>query len=630
MNNPLSYRNYKEDSLIAVDIESFDPYLMEKGAGVYRKDGYICGVSFSNGVHSEYYDIRHYDTSPEKREKNIKYISDQLSSNNNKVGANLLYDLDWLINGEGILVNGKYDDIQIAEPLIDEYRISYSLDSLGIKYLGIGKKKDGLKEWCEQENIKLLKHDSPLKHLYKMPANLVRHYSIEDARLTYLIFKIQQEELVKQNLKEIYDLEMSLFPLLLQMRRQGVRINKEKLTKTGLELADVSYDRQNEINDMAGFEVNPNSGKNLEKLFKKMRLPVQYGDMTSLMIANGKKIGNPKFDKRTLSNMSNPLSTKILELRHIKTLLNLFIIPYPELMVEDRIHCNFNPLRSDEYGTVSGRFSSSNPNLQQVSGKKEEEEVQYSSEILSGQVIRKLFIPEENCYWLKYDWSQIEYRLIAHYAMGEGADLIRKRYQEDPNTDYHTELGLLTGIEDRKIIKTLNFGAAYGMGINKMSAVYGWDLEEAESVYQLYHSRVPFVRETSNRVGLKAKRVGYIRTLLNRRAHLKSRDKTYVMFNRLIQGSAADIMKKAMADAYKAGIFNTLYPHITVHDELDCSVPKTKEGLEAGNELKRIMETCVQLKVPIIADMEIGKNWGELTKIKDLNEYQEQLDLFKE
>jgi DNA polymerase I-like protein with 3'-5' exonuclease and polymerase domains len=331
---------------------------------------------------------------------------------------------------------------------------------------------------------------------------------------------------------------------------------------------------------------------------------------------NGKQRGNPRFDKKTLSRYDNPLATKILECRHIKTLLSLFIHPYPELMVDDRLHCQFNQLKSDNYGTVSGRFSSSNPNLQQVSAKKEEDIVESTSSILNGQVIRKLFLPEEGCKWIKYDWSQIEYRLIAHYAIGEGADLIRKRYTEDANTDYHDEMGKLTGIEDRKIVKTLNFGAAYGMGIEKMSETYGWNLEEAKAIYYMYHSRVPFVKETSNRVALKAKKMGFIKTILGRRAHLKSSSKAYVMFNRLIQGSAADLMKLAMVQGYKSGIFNTLYPHLTVHDEMDISEPEIKEGREASKEFKNIMENCVKLKVPIIAEMEIGENWGELEKVK--------------
>lgn len=622
----LTYYNYKDEKLIGVDIETKDPYLKTKGSGVYRKDGYVCGVSFSNGDISEYYDIAHPDTTPEIKEKNLNYIKDQLSTNNQKVFANALYDLDWLENYEGIKVSGEIHDIQIAEPILDEYKDSYSLDNLSRLYLKETKLKNPLLEWCKNKNIKLLKNDSPLQHLYKMPASLVNQYGSKDSKLTIDIFKLQLHKLKIQNLMDIYELEISLFPLLLQMRKQGVKINRDRLNKTGLELSDLSFTIQEELNDLAGFEINPNSPKDLEKLFNKLSLKILYGDPTDLMLQNGIMRGNPRFGKEVLKLYKNPISKKILELRHIKTLLDFYILPYPELMVNDRLHCNFNQLRNDDYGTVSGRFSSSNPNLQQVSGKKEDEEMEeYTNDILNGQVIRKLFIPEERCKWLKLDWSQIEYRLIAHYALGEGADTIRNRYNNDPNTDYHEELGDIVGIENRKIIKTLNFGAAYYMGWKKMAITYGWPEEYAQEIYELYHNRVPFVKETGNRVAQKAKKFGFIRTILNRRARLKSKDKAYIMLNRLIQGSAADLMKKAMADAYYAGIFDILFPHITVHDELDVSMPETKEGIEAGMKLKNIMETCIQLKVPIIADLEIGNNWGEVEKVKDLNEIQQKL-----
>ena len=403
------------------------------------------------------------------------------------------------------------------------------------------------------------------------------------------------------------------------MRKQGVRLDTHKLSTLGLELADISYDLQGDLDEIAGCKLNVNSGKGLEKLFLAQRLPVSYGEPTDGMYQRGIMKGNPKFDKKTLTKYDNSLATMILEIRHIKTLLNLFIHPYPEFLVGDRLHCNFNPLRSDEYGTVSGRFSSSKPNLQQVSGKLEDNEGHSGgSELLNGLVIRKLFLPEEDCDWLKLDWSQIEYRFIAHYAIGEGSDWIRKKYNENPDTDYHDEMGELAGIEDRKIVKTFNFGGAYGMGIKKMAESYGWDLDEATYIYQKYHAKVPFLKETANRVGQKAKRVGFIKTILGRRARLPSSNKSYVMFNRLIQGGAADLMKKAMISAYDAGIFNTLPPHLTVHDELDVSVPRTREGREAAMELKNIMETCIKLKVPIRAEMEFGKNWGELKKVESL------------
>jgi DNA polymerase I-like protein with 3'-5' exonuclease and polymerase domains len=614
MKMALTYRDYRNDNLIGVDIETKDPCLLEKGPGVYRRDGYIVGVSLSNGEFSEYYPIQHVDTTPEERQKNMDYLKDQLGSSNRKVFANGLYDLDWLVNWGGMKVGGSFDDIQIAEPLLDEYRKSYSLDNLAKDYLGQGKLTEGTIEYAKQQGWKLSAKGGAGHLLWQMPQHIVAPYAAMDAEETVKIFKLQESKLREQNLEEVYALEMSLYPLLLQMRRVGVRIDEPRLYRTGRELADVRSDLQEELDNLAGREINVNSARDLEDLFNKYGLPVAYGEPTQRMVDKGLFRGNPSFEKKILSKVNHPIAQKVLELRHISTLLSMFIGPYPELLVDGRIHCQFNQLRSDEYGTVSGRFSSSNPNLQQVSARKEEEYIHSDSEILNGQVIRKLFIPEEDCDWLKMDWSQIEYRLIAHYASGEGSDVIRSRYNEDPTTDYHAEMGQMTGLEDRKIVKTLNFGAAYGMGVERMSLMYGWNLSEAKVIYNNYHDKVPFVKETGRKVANKAKLVGYIRTIHHRRARLQEANKAYVMFNRLIQGSAADVMKKAMSDAYQAGVFNTLHPHVTVHDEMDCSMPRTREGVEAGKELKHIMETCVKLRVPIIADCEYGPSWGELKK----------------
>lgn len=608
----LTYRDYKNQERMAVDIESKDPQLKEKGTGVYRRDGFPIGVSFSDGDVSEYYPLRHPDTTEEEREKNLVYIRDQLSSSNGKIFANAMYDLDWLINFEGIPVNGDWHDVQVAEPLLNEYRKTYSLDSLSELYLGEHKLVDGPAEYARERGWTLSSKGTATHLLWRMPWHIVRPYAEADTRLTWNVFDKQEFLLRKDDLWELYLMEMEVFPLLVKMKRAGVRVNEPQLLRTGIHLSDIRHDLQEELNTIAGFELNANSSRDLEKLFKQQGIPVVYKEPTDNMLLKGVFQGNATFEKRVLGRVEHPIAKKILEFRHINTLLTMFIQPYPDLLVDGRLHCQFNPLRSDDYGTVSGRFSSSQPNLQQVSGKEEEDYAHGDSEILNGLIVRKLFIPEEGCDWFKLDWSQIEYRLIAHYARGEGADLIRSRYVDDPRTDYHEEMGKMTGLENRKTVKTLNFGAAYGMGWKKMAQQYGWDPEEAKAVYEMYHKKVPFVKETSNAVAQKAKRVGFIRTLLHRRARLASSDKAYVMFNRLIQGSAADLMKRAMADSYRAGVFNVLIPHLTVHDELDVSMPKTKEGIEAGKELHHIMETCVKLRVPILSSAEIGPSWGEL------------------
>ena len=605
----MNYYNFKEEPRIAVDIETLDPLLTKKGPGVYRKDGYVTGVSLSNGSFSEYYPFSHPDVPLDTCMQNRRYITDQLGHSNEKVFARAIYDLDWLEHFEKIPVRGTIHDIQIAEPLLDEYRRSYSVDNLAKDYLGKQKLTNVINEYAMEQGWISRGAKNGIQHQYRMPASIVAPYASEDAELTFKIFELQWTKMQEEDLMEIYGIERSLIPLLLHLRRTGVRVDEKGLTRTGIQLSDLKYEVQSTINKNAGFTVNVNSARDLERLFQQYNLPVTYGEPTDAMYAKGLTRGNPSFNKAVLKAVNHPVAQSILELRHISTLLSFYIHPYPELMVDGRLHCEFNQLRSDDFGTVSGRFSSTNPNLQQVSAKEEEDS---SEGVLQGQVIRKLFIPEEDHDWVKFDYSQIEYRLIAHYATGEGAESIRRRYIDDPSTDYHEEMQEMTNLPDRKITKTMNFGTAYGMGPSKMALLYGWKEDYAEAIYRQYHDKVPFVRETSNRVASKAKRIGFIRTLYGRRARLNDKNKAYVMFNRLIQGGAADIMKVAMVECHKAGLFDVLKPHLTVHDELDVSKPRTKEGHEAVLEMKRLMESCGKLRVPLLVDCEIGPNWGTL------------------
>jgi len=229
---------------------------------------------------------------------------------------------------------------------------------------------------------------------------------------------------------------------------------------------------------------------------------------------------------------------------------------------------------------------------------------------------REPFVPLPGHKWMKIDYSQIEYRFTAHFALGEGSDAVRAKYNDDPNTDYHQIIIDLTGLK-RRFAKNLNFGVAYGMGARHMADYFQWELQYCYDILDIYHSRAPYIKTTSDKVQQIALRRGYIKTFLNRRSHLVDKKKAYTMFCRLTQGSAADLMKKAMVDTYEAGVYDVLPLHLTVHDELDTSVPPTMEGVEAVLELQHIMENCITLDVPIIADIEFGNSWAHKKQPED-------------
>jgi DNA polymerase-1 len=586
--NVLLYAN-----IISFDIETKDPELKLKGPGVYRKDGYILGVSLTNGEFSEYYNLGHFDCTKEERQKNLRYIDNVMRSPSTKLGTNIKYDMDWLINYQGIHINGDLIDIQIAEPLINENQMKFNLDFLAIKYLGRGKFKTEIDQFCKEND---LKGDSR-KWLWKMPYDLVRQYAIEDVKEPFEIWKLQEKILQDQDLMDLFKLEMGLFPLLLMMRKNGVRINLKRLEKTKTIFEERLEKALKSFKNVSGkfLNINHNSSREIGFLLDKLGIEYPLTEKTQA----------PSIQKQWLLNNvdRHPVFQLIHDCRKYEHMINTFLVNnIGNMVVKDRLHCSFNSMKSDEYGTVSGRFSSSKPNLQQIP----------ANDLEVGKDVRALFIPEDGCEWVRLDYSQVEIRFVANYAIGKGADTLRQQFIDDPTgVDYHQWCADLTGVT-RKFAKKINFGILYGMGVKKLGYQLNMTYDEARNFMKMYYAKLPFIKKTLDIAKTRAADRGYVHTLLKRRRRFPGAQFTYKAFNAVVQGSAADVMKKGMYDSYKAGIYNTLIPHLTVHDESDTSKPRTKEGKEAVIELKHIMENCVKIKIPLIVDVEVGKNWGEL------------------
>jgi DNA polymerase-1 len=288
-------------------------------------------------------------------------------------------------------------------------------------------------------------------------------------------------------------------------------------------------------------------------------------------------------------------------------------------------------VEEDESYLACGVFShnSSLPNLQHIPSRTEE-----------SKMIRRVFVPEPNSHWLKFDWSQVEYRLIVHDAAcadlvsgaSEKAEKVVQRYHDDPTTDFHAMIAELTGL-DRYSAKTINFGLAYGEGIKTLTRQLGKSPDEAAALLTQYHENAPFIRPLSQYLSAIAGRKGVVETLLGRKRRFNKWSKRlqdgtllvrpeyfkgsqraflHAALNARIQGSAADIMKFAMVKVAESGTIDVLgVPHLTVHDELDFSLPKTASGLEAAREVRHIMETAVDLRVPLRVDVGLGPSWGQ-------------------
>jgi DNA polymerase I-like protein with 3'-5' exonuclease and polymerase domains len=312
---------------------------------------------------------------------------------------------------------------------------------------------------------------------------------------------------------------------------------------------------------------------------------------------------------------------RIARAREINKAHTTFIDTIIKHSHKGRIHAEINQLRGDNGGTVTGRFSYSNPNLQQIPARDKD----------LGPRIRSLFMPEEGHTWGVFDYNQQEPRLVVHYAALQnlyGVDEVLNLYKGG-NADFHTIVADMAEIP-RYQAKTINLGLFYGMGKNKLQAELGVSKEKAEELFKQYHNKVPFVKQLMNNVMQRSQENGQIRTLLGRlcRFHLWEpnqfgihkalphntaltehgpgirRAYTYKALNKLIQGSAADMTKKAMIELHKEGII----PHIQVHDELDISVKSEKYA----SKIIEIMEDAVTLEVPNKIDYENGPNWGKI------------------
>lgn len=608
---PKEFPNLSSARVIGLDTETKDLELLDRGPGAVRGAAHAVGVSIATEDRAWYFPLRHeYPEEPAPPlapQAVFAWLNEVLSRPVPVVGANLLYDLE-VLRAEGVrMPAGPLFDIQYAEPLLDENARSYSLDTLASKYLGRGKETSLLYQWCA-DSFGGEPTGAQRKNIWRSPSSLVGPYAEADAVLPLRILNAQRPLLAQENLTDLLKLECDLIPLLLDMRFRGVRVDVQKAEQVARWLRERAAISQKELG-----EVDVWSADSIARAFDKAG--VEYLRTAA---------GNPSFTKQWLEACDHPYARRVLEVRTYEKAANPFVESYILGAVHNgRVHCQFHPLRSDDYGTVSGRLSSSNPNLQNIP----------SRDPTLGPMLRSLFIPEEGCLWRRADYSQIEYRLLANDAIGKtpeakrNAEAMRERYRMDATTDFHMATEEMvrehTGVDlGRKAAKNLNFGLVYGMGKDKTTRSLGVSPDLGVRLYEAYFAAMPAVKDTYKSAQRLADRRGYIKTVLGRRRRFalaeggtkygEQREGTHKALNARLQGSAADVVKKAMVECYKAGVFDvTGVPHVTVHDELDWSDPQTKESAEAFREAERIMVECIPLRVPLMVDVSVGANWGE-------------------
>jgi DNA polymerase I-like protein with 3'-5' exonuclease and polymerase domains len=602
---PEEFPDLSNHDEIAIDLETKDPELTKMGSGAIIGKGEVVGIAVAVEGWCGYYPIAHGGGGNMDKTMVLKWFQDVLNTKASKIFHNAMYDVCW-IRSMGLKINGTIIDTMIASALCDENQFRFDLNTCAKKYVGTGKDEAALYAAAKEWGI------DPKGEMYKLPAMYVGQYAEKDAAITLQLWQYLKTEITNQDIQSIFDMETELFPCLVDMRFLGVRVDVEEANQLKKKLVAREQAALLAVKKETGIEPQIWAARSIAKVFEKLKLPYDVTEKTSA----------PSFTKNFLQNHPHPVVQKIAQARETNKAHTTFIDTILKHSHKGRIHAEINQLRGDNGGTVTGRFSYSNPNLQQIPARNKE----------LGPMIRSLFIPEEGHRWGVFDYSQQEPRLVVHYAGLQnlyGVDDVLDSYNNDPNTDFHTIVADMANIP-RSQAKTINLGLFYGMGKNKLQAELGVDKETSDGLFKQYHDRVPFVKQLMDNVMQRAQQRGQIRTLLGRlcRFHLWEpnmfgmhkamthddailehgpgirRAYTYKALNKLIQGSAADMTKKAMIELYKEGII----PHIQVHDELDISI----ESPEHASKIKEIMEHAVELQVPNKVDYESGPNWGNI------------------
>lgn len=600
---------YKE---VAVDLETKDPNLTTLGPGWATNNGHIIGIAVAAGEYKGYFPMRHENGHNMDPRITLKWIKKQLSvPEMDVIMHNATYDAGWL-RAEGVEIKGRIIDTMVTGALVDENRWSFGLDAMARDYAGVRKNEQLLKAAAADFGV------NPKSEMYKLPPKFVGGYAEQDAVATLKLWTALKVHLDKEELWDVWNMETGLIRCILDMRTKGVRVDLDRADQNKKALQKQSKLLRGMLEKEAGMEVDIWASASIQKMFDKLKLEYPRTEK-----------GAPSFTKSFLNEHPDKIAQILVKLREFDKADSTFIDSILRHEHNGRIHTELHSTRRDSGGTVTGRFSSSNPNLQQLPARDPDIK----------RYIRGIFIPEEGQKWGSFDYSSQEPRLLVHFASMIPSTIrhpIVDQIVEEFNTgdvDLHQMVADLANIT-RKQAKTVNLGIMYGMGVAKLADQLGISKEAAKDLIGKHHSKVPFVKGLADLATKQGDKNGQIRTVMGRRCrfHLWEpvtfgigkplpydeamkeyggpggrgirRAFTYKALNKLIQGSAADQTKKAMLDCYNEG----LTPMLTVHDELCFSI----ESDEQASKIKEIMETGMPLAIPSKIDVDIKDHWGEI------------------
>jgi DNA polymerase I-like protein with 3'-5' exonuclease and polymerase domains len=624
--------------LISLDTETKDDSLAaDRGSGWATRQGHLCGVSVAyraeNDIRAHYIPLRHPDSENFEPARVYRWLADHVAAADVRfVTQNGLYDWGWLRTEADIRMPAgeRIEELGALATLVDENRYRYSLDAL-CEWRGLpGKDETALREGCVALDLITNKRKKfkPQNYLWQLPARYVGPYAEGDTTKTLQVFEDLNPILDREKTRGAYRLECALLPMVLAMRRRGIRIDVAAAERVQAQLIARRDAVLTDISSKLGISVS------MAELARNKWLADTF-DREGIAYPRTEK-GNPSFtggQKGWMDRHAHWLPQLICEANKYNMIGVNFVGKYIlDYTVNGRVHAEIHPHRSENNGTKSFRFSYSDPPLQLMPARDEE----------LTPLIRGLFLPEEGEVWAKPDASQQEFRLAVHYAAMHNVpktDMALARYRDDPDTDFHALAGQMTGLA-RKDAKNVNFAKIYGAGVRKFAVMIGRPENEAQAIYEQYDRELPFLRTLGQIYQSIANKQGFVTLYDGARRHFdkwapggkwetgagpcdlaeaqrRLKDSSHPWYgkaplyradtrnalNALIQGSAARHTKLWMQAVWREGIT----PMLQMHDCLDCSVA-TREQAEI---VARLCSEVVQLKVPMRVDLKFGRNWGD-------------------
>ncbi len=610
--------SWRDAKRVSLDAETRDPDLKRLGPGVRRdpRVNYVVGISFAIEDGGEWYlPIRHDggDNCPEGPAAVWSYFRDQLRDYRGHIlGANLNYDGDWMADECPEILTKPMMDVQIADPLIWELHMSYSLETLCERYGLPGKDETVLRQAASAYRV------DPKKELWKLPARFVGRYGETDARRPLQIMRRQEKKIAEEGVEQIWKLEQQVTPVLIKMKRRGVRVDMRRVEVIEKKCRQVAADALAQVKSLTGVSIG-------------------YGDVwKAAVLAQALRAAGyslPKTEKgadsvdKNFLDKCGEVGAAIHRARDWNKLDTTYCKQVREFAIssggEYRIHATTNQSKVTKddgsgKGVRYGRTSMDSPSLQNQPVRHDE----------FGPMWRSVYVADSGCKWATLDFSQQEPRIAVHYAekLGlPGAKEFANEYRTNPKLDIHQKFADLTGIV-RKICKNYTNARIYGAGDFKTCVQIGKPTErrvirgemrqvpgpEGQAIIDSMNEYAPWIQGLTRAAARAAEQNGHVWTILRRKCHFERApdgkiDRAHKAFNRIGQGSAADQLKATMVAADAEGIPLQLL----IHDELDISY----SDINVPMRLKELMMTVVTFSVPMLVDLEIGPSWGEGVKI---------------